>query len=191
LADLAANSVDSSKVVDGSIVLADLAAREAVESLAPEFQNFTLQADGSNNKGTLESDHDSTNDRNFYRWTSRKGALHDYDIILQWAVPENFQAWSATNNPIEADFRTDTTLVADNVIDFTMEDTAGAAVSLSAGTGKVSTVAATWVDDNVITNSIVGGTFTPGDFVTIRIKMSSRSSNATDLGALRFSYTVK
>ena len=94
------------------------------------------------------------------------------------------------------DFKTDTTSVADNAIDITMFDTAGAAVVLTGGANLASAVADTWVNDHIVTSSIAGGTFTPGEYVTIRIKMTSQATttanrNPAYVGAFKLNYTVK
>jgi hypothetical protein len=182
----------------GAMVWVDDAAvtREVSAHVAPEFSNFTLATSGANgHKGSLESDH--ADNRNFYKWKTRKtGAMQDYDVVFQWMVPDDFQSWSTTANPIEVDYKTDTTVATDNKLDITMNDTANAAVTLDGtASGIVSAVADTWATA-IVDSSIAAGTFTPGEYVTITVKMSSKATttankNPAYLGAFTFNYVAK
>ena len=123
--------------------------------------------------------------------------MQDYDIVFQWMVPDDFQSWTAAGPSIEVDYKTDTTSATDNKLDITMTDTAGAAVTL-AGTAStmVSTTANTWVEDQVVAAASLAGTYTPGEYVTITVKMSSKATttanrNPAYLGAFNFNYVAK
>ena len=106
-------------------------------------------------------------------------------------IPDDFQSWSTLSNPIEVDYKTNTTAVADNKLDITMKDTANAAVILDGTAGGiVSGTADTWATA-VIDSGIAVGTFTPGEYVTITVKMSSKSQNSSYLGAFNFNYVAK
>lgn len=180
---------------DGGIALAKIASREATYALTPEFQNFTLAADGTDNLGTMETDHDATTDRNFYKWSTKNSTTaQDYDMIIQWAIPENFQGWSTISNEIEIDYKTDTTTATDNQLNITLLDTAGVAATLTGGTALVSSLADTWVDGSAIT--FTGGTWTPGEYITLKIKMASKATSGADLnpvyiGQIKFNLEVK
>ncbi len=203
VADLNATGAGNNKTLttdgSGNMVWVDDAAveRNVSAHVSPEFSNFTLQADGTNNKGTLESDHDDTANKNYYKWKTRKTAnMQDYDIVFQWMVPDDFQSWATTGNSIEVDYKTKTTSTADNKLDITMTDTAGNNVTLTSNTGLVSTTANTWVEDHAIAGANLSGTFTPGEYVTIKIKMSSKrtsggNANPAYLGAFNFNYVAK
>ncbi len=52
--EIATGAVGTDEIADGSITLADISARTGTFTLSPEFQNFTIVADGSANSGTLE-----------------------------------------------------------------------------------------------------------------------------------------
>lgn len=186
--EIATSAVGTDEIADGTVAFSDIAARAATFTLAPEFQNFTIVADGTNNTGTMESDHDATTNRNYYKWSAKNGgALQDYDIVLQWTVPENFQSWTAA--PISIDYRTETALDADNDIEIVdIIGTDGNSVT-NIDTGSTPAASATWVDDHGIT--FTGGTFTPGETMTIQIKMSAMNSNAAYLGQIKFNANVK
>ncbi len=113
--------------------------------------------------------------------------MQDYDIILQWAIPENFQGWQAT--PITIDYRTDTANLADNAIEIVdIIGTDGSPVT-SIDSGDTPAASTTWVNDNAIT--FTGGTFTPGQYMTIRIRMFSEDQNASYVGEIKFNTNVK
>ena len=194
--EIATDAVTTDEILDGTITQDDVAERESFYTLAPEFSNFTLRADGSDNSGTMYSDHDTGTDRNYYAWSTRRtGALNDYDLVLQWMVPENFVGFSDTNPEIEIDYKTDLTTAADNRLDIiSLLDTNGSNVALTGGTGLVSTIADTWVDDADVT--FAGGTFTPGEYITMTFRFASKGTTRTNanpvyLGPVKFNVKVK
>ena len=190
-ADIANETILSEDIQDATIVFADLATRNATAVLSPEYQNFTINADGTNNTGTLESDIDGTvtPNKNYYKWsTMNDTTAQDYDVVLQWAIPENFQGFAAAGNQIELDLKTNTTSSVDNKLDMTLFDTAGASVALTGGDALASAVADTWQTAGI---TFTGGTFTPGEYLTLKVKMSSLNSNPSFIGALKFLHTVK
>ncbi|NJP03676.1 hypothetical protein HC823_00055 [Candidatus Gracilibacteria bacterium] len=146
-----ANAIGSSEITDGSITLADLIDRNVTALIAPEYPNFTLHADGSNNRGTLESDNDATSasgGKNYYKWSSNRPGLNDYDLVFKWVVPENFQGFQGAN-PIQIDFKTETTSGADNALDFFLYDATGTSVALTGATGLTAAVADTFETHNL------------------------------------------
>jgi hypothetical protein len=189
-ADLADSAITSSKISDGTITLADVATRNATTAFNPEYPNFTISADGTNNVGTLESDLDTsvTPERTYYKWSSQKTTLQDYDIIVQWAIPENFQGFTTSGDQLSLDLKTTTTAAQDNVIDVTFFDTTGTEVTLTGGSGLKGAAGDTWETAGI---QFSGGTFTPGQYVTLKIKMSAKDGNAATIGTLKFLHTVK
>jgi len=153
----------------------------------PYAGSSVFNKDGTANKGKLELLRDDTTRRNYYNWTTKQAAIQDIDIVIEWTVPENFDSFDATS-PVELHYATATTLLAENQLDVTMLDTAGAAVTLSGGTDLVSAVANTWLTQ---TNTIGGApTFTPGGTVTILIKLQATSAGAANLGRIILKYDV-
>lgn len=174
-------------IYDGSnwVAMADAPGALSI-FMAPQYANATYTKDGSNNVGRLLYDFDSTNVENYYRWKTRKSALQDYDVKVRIQVPQDFSSWDATT-PIEFKYRTNTTNSADNVVDFSMQDTADAAVTMTNNTGLVSSTAGQWVNS---TNMTIGGspTFNAGDWFTVTIKMSATQNHPADIGSLVFNY---
>ncbi len=155
-------------------------------AVPPEFPNFTLTADGSDNRGTMVSDHDATNNRNYYEWTTRRSGMQDYDLVVQWPIPEDFVSWQAT--PFSFDYVTNTATVTDNQIDLvSILDTAGTAVALA---GDTTDLAATAWTAAAVTGLEAGGTYTAGEFITLTFKMQATEADFSRLGALQFNYVA-
>lgn len=188
--NLANNSITGDKIADGTITNNDIAnstinfskmaTRNKSTLISPEYPNFALYGDGSNNLGTLDADRDVTADRNYYSWTSRKTVLNDYDIMVQFQIPEDFTAWQA--NAIEFFYKTEDADVTDNSIDIYLQDTNGTADFT--GTGMTST---TWTSTTVANTSLTG-TYTAGDYLTFGIKLSSRRNGGSGSGTPRAAY---
>jgi len=178
---------DTMYIYDGSnwVAMADAPGALSI-FMAPQYANATYAKDGSNNVGRLLYNFDAVNVENYYRWKTRKSAMQDYDIKVRIQVPEDFSSWDSTT-PIEFKYRTNTTNSADNVIDFSMQDTADAAVTMTNNTGLVSSTAGQWVTS---TNMTIGGspTFNAGDWFTVTIKMSATQNHPADVGSLVFNY---
>ncbi len=51
--------------------------------------------DGGDNAGTVTFQHDNTNHRNFWRWSSGN-ANQDIDLVFAFKLPENFGSWTAS-----------------------------------------------------------------------------------------------
>lgn len=156
--------------------------------LEPEYEDGVIVADGSDNKGKIESfyadtDGDPGNDNfNYYRWTTRQTAMQDIDLTLRVDLPDGFTGFQAT--PVELTYRTSDGVVATNHIDVEIEDTDGAAVTLAGGTDLTSAAAFT-------TSGITFGgapTFTAGEQITIKIKPQTTSSGYTDVGRIIINY---
>jgi hypothetical protein len=54
-----------------------------------------VYADGADNAGTVTYQHDNTNHRNFWRWSSGL-ANQDIDMVWSFSLPPDFDSWTAT-----------------------------------------------------------------------------------------------
>ena len=153
----------------------------------PVYTDAVIQPDGTDNQGTLESFYADTDGSpgnaniNHYKWGTTRATLQDMDLILRVVLPEGFVSFQAT--PLTLAYRTDTANAADNRLDILVEDTAGVAVPL---TGASSLVSASWAAASVT----FGGspTFTAGDSITIKIKLSGTNIGAAYAGQLSLNY---
>lgn len=185
--EIATGAVTTDEILDGTITQADISAENVTVSMPPEFPNFTITADGTNNRGTLESDYDAGNNRNYYQWTTRRTAMQDYDLVVQWPIPEDFDAFQATS--IEFDYRTNTATDTDNQLDLvSILDTTGSSVAV--GGTNTDLASTTWATATA-TGMDATGTYNAGDFITMTFKLQSTSGDFTQLGNIKFNYTAK
>ena len=147
--------------------------------LTPEYDNATLQSDGSDNFGTLSLKY--SNSHNYYEWTTNEPLTQDYDIVLRHRLPDGFtlfdsspiKLWNKVSNA------TGTTKVT-----VSMLDTLGAPVDLNGGTAgtDIELQNAGWTESTITFTGTP--TFNAGGYVTIIIKMSSDQGDTVDVGEL-------
>lgn len=145
---------------------------------APEYGNNVVHADGSNNNGTLTSEHDTANFRNFYQWTSTKISLNDIDLVLDITLPKDFSAFQST--PIQFNYKTDDADITDAQIDVTVLDSGNAAVTTSGATDLNNT---SWTTANITFSG--SPTFTAGGKMTIHITLQARRDGGAGGGTPR------
>lgn len=153
----------------------------------PIYTGATIQSDGTDNQGKLEaffidSDGSPGNDNfNYYLWTTEQASLQDMDLIIRFQLPTGFTAWQAV--PLQLTYRTEDGVTVHNKLDVTLEDTTGTAVSLNGATDLVSPAFTT-------ADITFGGspTFTAGESVTVKIKLSALNEGGAYAGKLTFHY---
>ncbi len=213
---IAEGGVGAFELADNSITLDDLQTRLETAVLTPEYPNFTLYGDGSDNIGTLEADHNPTSGRNYYKWSTMKGRgsqnAQDYTVVVQWPIPDGFLGFCQPTNgvgdlacdeEISVDYNTDNTDTDYSQLDILVQDTAGTTVDVT-GTSEddlVSTVAGTWEDDyGLVFATEDDGDWTTGEFLTMKFTMTSKSEwtgnvhdnqNAVYIGEIKFNYLTK
>ncbi len=161
--------------------------RNVTLNMPVEYPNFTLVADGSANRGTFESDHDATAVRNYYQWSTRRATQQDYDLVVQWPIPDDFQEFQATN-PIQFLYQTTDATAGDNEIDvISLSDTAGAAVTLTGS--NVDLVNTAWTTHDL--NYSGTPTFTAGEYITLTLRLHADNGNVSRLGEMIFNYVAK
>ncbi len=151
--------------------------------LAAEYQNTVLHdgGAGSNHAGTMLSSNDIANRMNFYRWQATAGSAQTYDIVTQVPIPQDFDSW-ASSNPLAITSRTSHT--SNGSITLQLLDSSG---SIRCNfTGLTMGSADTWVTNTP--NCLSSGTYTAGDYLTIRLRMSSSNSANVDVGNIVLNY---
>lgn len=136
--------------------------------LSPEYPHAVYFGSGSSYIGQLSLAYDSTNQENYYRWSSSKSTLQDYWIAVRVRVPDNYSAWDA-NRPIQFRYRTGSGLTLANYVTMRMLDTTGTAVALTNGNALANT---SWTTA-MITGPESAGTYTPSGYITLLIKAAS------------------
>ena len=147
----------------------------------PEYAGAVISPDGSNNVGSLTSDFDSTNNRNYYSWTNSTGSLNDYDIVVRTAIPSEYASGFGTFRLL---VHAGSTISSNNNIQVTVKDASGTTCANNVSVLPGS--AGTWVEQSV---ALSGCTFAANNIVTIIIKLSSQSNNAVRIGEMSYQYT--
>lgn len=142
-----------------------------IMSFHPEYPNAIYFASGASFVGQLSHSGGTTALDNTYQWTSTKAGLQDYWISVRFRVPTNFVAWD-TDTPIQLRYKTGVASSANNHVTIRMKDTAGADRPLTGGSALAST---SFTTAN-ITGPQAGGTWTPGGYGTIYIKVAANST---------------
>jgi len=169
---IATGAITTNHIADGALTWNDLETRNKSTLISPEYPNFTLVGDGTNNRGTLDADRDTSDNKNYYSWTSRKTALNDYDIMVQYQIPDDFDSWQT--NAIIVNYQTEDPDTTDNNIQVYVLDTSGSADYTS------SQLASTSWTSTTLTSGNLNGTYTAGEYMTIGIKLSSRRDGASN-----------
>ncbi len=163
---------------NGTFTVAQGFSSGSIVALSPEYSGAVYYGDGGTNVGQLVLEYDSTNKENYYKWTSTKTDLNDYNISIRVQVPDEFDHWDGTV-PIQFRYRTNAASTDDNQIDVTMLDTAGSSVSLTDGANLANT---SWTTATV-TGPESAGTYTPGGYITIILAMQARTTNTGEAHA--------
>lgn len=152
----------------------------------PEYPDTVVYADGTNNKGTLESYYDTGEVSGYYNWTSANGVTQDIELRFDFPIPQDF---SATGN-FTYRYRTGTVTEADNdveVVLYNVTDAATCASDLTNGTAGV------WATGTILAASINGGCagLSAGDIVEVQIKLYDNvgAADYADVGKVIWNYT--
>jgi hypothetical protein len=172
--------------------------------LVPEYPGATLEADTSNNTGTMTSGFcsedqairsaatptaaspcDSDNEdeeHNFYTWTTAQASAQDYDIWVRWPLPQDFDDFPTSAAVQAYGWRTDST---DEAVTVTMFDTAG----VSDASTNVATGTAAWTTTTVEDDPT--GTYTQGDYVTFRVNVAAGQNDTVHAGEIEIDYYAR
>jgi|GEM_PF-554635 len=181
LAEVLTSGGTIQSVTDRRILSSDNREEAVQDVLHPEFKNASLVGDETSNVGQLMIANDSVSLRNYYSWTSTRTTLQDYDIVVKYRLPAQFIRWT---NGIYVTYRSTTALSADNALEVQVYDTAGAAVTL---TGTPTNLASTaWTTAQFQFQGTP--TWTAGQDITIKFKVSAKNNEQIHLGALQIDY---
>lgn len=160
-----------------------------IMSMHPEYPNAIYFGSGANYIGQMTASGGTTGLENSYVWTSTRSGIQDYWVSVRVRVPNNFSSWDVVK-PIEFRYKTGVASAANNHLTVRMKDTAGADVALTGG-GGLSNVA--WTTAS-ITGPQAGGTWTPGSYFTVYVKLAANSTAGANAAAgflnLRFETTT-
>jgi len=170
-------------ITDRRIFNSNDAQRTVTRTFEPMYEGSAFEGDGTENVGQLIVDHSGSTLRNFYQWTSTRGTLQDYDILLRAALPADFVRWGS--GAITLDYRSASSDSNLNQADVTVYDTAGAVVTLS-GDSATDLAGTSWT---TATWSFAGTpTWTAEGEIVMRIRLFSQSSSPMQVGRLKLKY---
>jgi hypothetical protein len=183
----------TNKTLDGDdntfqdIPLSALKDRNRTILLKPEYPKMTLAEDGTDNQATIKQNFDPISGKIFYYLRSNKNSLQDLDFYIAVQVPDDFQSFQAI--PLQINFKSTTTNAADNHLDIELLDTVNSPVSLNFATDLVGAVADTWEVRDITFNGVP--TFTPGEYMVLKIKAQAKDMNRIFLSEINFNYIGK
>ena len=176
-------------------------------TIVPEFAGATLTPDGGTNIGTMTSDFCSsprsinaaatptnalpcdtdvtTEEHNYYTWTTAEAANQDYDIWVRWQVPSDFGGFDTLTNAVQA-YGWKTDAAGTNEVQVSLYDTGGTADATDV---SVATSTLAWTQTTVDTTP--AGTYTNGSYATFKIHMAADQSDHVKVGEITISYKAK
>jgi hypothetical protein len=92
--------------------------------LYPEGAGTALGMSGSNNLGNMTNGSESYGDYtyNFYQWLGTEDSLQDYNISIQWKVPDTFSGFLTTlSKALIVDICTEEATTTNNKVDVTIK----------------------------------------------------------------------
>jgi hypothetical protein len=165
-------------------VLAGNARNQKIIRLPAEYAGAVLDTGATgNNVGTMTSGYDQTNRMNYYKWTTTQVSNQTYDVVVQVALPKDFDAWNTS--PIQlTTYTSDTTngTITVQVIKSNGSADSNFSSFQSATPGSTSTWATTTF------STLDSSNYTAGDYITIRIRMQSPTSGDIRIGNLVLNY---
>ena len=155
--------------------------------LTPEFAGAVLDATNdatcsSANSGTMTSALDLTNRMNYYKW-SANGAAQCYNVVVQLQVPSDWAAWNGT--PTVSTYTSDTT---NGTIRLEIRDTTGGVETNNNFTSVTPTTTTTW---QARPGGTLTGSYTAGQVMTLRIRLTSPNAGDVRLGNITLNYYSK
>ena len=152
--------------------------------LSPRYPHSIFEADGTNNTGSMYEEEDTLVSgvvNTILRWFSRQPVLNDYDVVVLFTIPDNFEDFQTP--ALALDYMTEG-LATDAEIDLTVERNNDGADELS-GTG-LDLNSNAWVNDTFALDA--GTTWSAGDTMKIRLAMRSRAEFDSRIGNIAINY---
>ncbi len=159
--------------------------------LAAEYANALLDDAGLPNvMGTMTTGYDMTNRMSYYKWTTDQATNQSYELVVQVPIPEDFDGFTGaganqmhittwtgdtTNGMANIEIRDSSNSAAVNF------DTVGSGNATPSATG-------TWQTTNF---DISSGSYTAGDYLTLRIRLTSPQNGEVRVGNIYFDYKAK
>lgn len=177
----ATNGVDISAA--NGVLLNGTARRTKAITIPAEYAGAVLDAGTmSANSGAMTAGFDLTNRMNYYNWTTAEGSSQTYDVVVQVPIPSDFSDWANTN-PIS--IATHSSDLTNGLISVEARDTAGAVISGVNFTDITPGTTDTWETQDV---GAISGTFSSGEYMTLRIRMQANDGEQVRIGNINLTY---
>ncbi|HLC75579.1 MAG TPA: hypothetical protein VJB82_00455 [Candidatus Peribacterales bacterium] len=163
-----------------------IASSGSIVSLHPEYPGAVYFASGSTFVGQLVGSGGTASRENVYHWSSTNSSIHDYWISTRVRVPDNFTSWNGAS-PIQLRYRTSNATVGTNHVKLVLRDTADALVTLTGNQGLANASFTT----ATITGPESAGTYTPGGYITIYVKLASLVNGWSEAGFVNLNWETK
>ncbi len=155
-------------------------------TLTAEYTGAVLDAgSGGSNNGTMTSSVDLTSRMNYYKWTTSQGSNQNYDVVVQIPLPNDFDGWDGSNPLAISTYTSSTT---NGTITLEARDSTGAVrcnfVSVTPGSTNA------WTTNNSAC-TLGTGTYTAGDYITLRLRMQSPNGGDVRIGNIGLNYLSK
>jgi hypothetical protein len=168
------------------VLLSGTARRTQSIVLTPEYANSVLDASsGFSNIGSMTSNFDLTNRRNYYKWTTTSASAQYYDVVVQVPIPSDFSAW-ASATPMTLDVYSSS--IASGYVLAEARDTAGAVVTGIDFAVIGPSSSNTWQTRSLGT---VTGTYSSGGYMTLRLRMRAVQGTETRISNIKLDYLSK
>ena len=160
--------------------------------LTPEYAGAVLDSAGDSScntvgtsNGTMTSGYDNSSGRtNYYNWMSTQTTNQCYDVVIQVPIPVDFNGWNAAPNIQLKASATSNTAYGIAIVDSSNTFDANYTSSYAAP----GTLGTSWA--NMSTSSL-SGTYTAGDYMTIKIRLTAKNSASIQLGNIKLTYNSK
>lgn len=172
-------------LVSGTINSVSVGEKSKTVTLAPQYPHTIFIQDGTNNIGSMfeESILDGGSTYQVMQWTTSQASLQDYDIQIQYSLPDDFIRFEA-NNQIQLKYKTDGTNT-DAVLNLTVEKDDEPGTDQINGTGAL-------LSNNTFTTGIF--TLEPttvwdsNDALLIKIKMNASLNFNAEISNIEIKY---
>lgn len=193
--DCIGSGTDTISISSSGIVYSGTARTTRMVAFVPEYSGATFTGDGSNNTGSLSSDFcsgtgrlsvnstvcGSTEDWNYYQWTTTQATAQDYDIYVRFRLPSDYSSGSMTNLTATA-WGTST---ANESAVLTMYPPGSSTPCTT--TSNLVTSNATW-NTSTVADPISGCTLAANDMVTIKIHLVASQNSFVRMSQFGFTY---
>jgi hypothetical protein len=156
--------------------------------LTAEYAGASLDADGTNNIGTMTSGFDGTSRVSYYKWTTTMVASQDYDIVVQIPIPSDFSAWASVTPFTIKSYSSNTGTATATANLYDTGGTIETNWTIASPCALTPTANTTW---QTKTGCNVSGTYAADGIMTLRLHLTSPTNGDIRVGDIVLTYLSK